>query len=78
MIAFASASLCVPIERIAVTTAGRPVGIAAIANAIAARKTVLNDSPRDMFRTIEITRALPEMTRIWLVSLLSCLVRGES
>ena len=78
MIAFASASLCVPIERIAVTTAGKPVGIAAIANAIAARKTVLNDSPRDMFRTIEITRALPEMTRIWLVSLLSCRVRGES
>ena len=40
-IAFAFASSCVPIERIVVTTAGRPVGIAAIANASAAVKTVL-------------------------------------
>ena len=40
-IAFALASSCVPIERIVVTTAGRPVGIAAIANARAAVKTVL-------------------------------------
>ncbi len=41
-IAFAFASSWVPIERIVVTTAGRPVGIAAIANASAAVKTVLN------------------------------------
>ena len=41
MIAFAFASVCVPIERMAVTTAGSPVGMAAIANAIAARKTSL-------------------------------------
>ena len=78
MIAFASASFCVPIERIAVTTAGRPVGMAAMANAIAARNTVLNDSPRDMLSTIEITSAEPEMTRIWLVSLFSCFVSGEA
>ncbi len=78
MMAFAFASVCVPIERIAVTTAGRPVGIAAMANAIAARKTVLKLSPRDMLSAIEMTRAVPEMTRIWLVSLFSCFVSGEA
>ena len=45
MIAFAFARVCVPIERIAVTTAGSPVGIAAMANAIAARKTSLKVFP---------------------------------
>src|ERR1700758_186660 len=70
MIAFAFASVCVPIERIAVTTAGRPVGIAAMAKAMAARKTSLKVLPgRDELITIEITSAVPEMTRIWLVSL---------
>ena len=67
-IAFAFASSCVPIERMVVTTAGSPVGIAAIANASAAVKTVLKLSPRDMFRTIEITTAAPEMKRICIVS----------
>ena len=38
-IALASASSRVPRERIVVTTAGRPVGIAAIANATATVKT---------------------------------------
>ena len=78
MMALAFASVWVPIERIAVTTAGRPVGIAAIAKAIAARKTVLKLSPRDMLSAIEMTSAVPEMTRIWLVSLLSCFVSGEA
>ena len=67
-----------PIERIAVTTAGRPVGIAAMANAIAARKTSSNEWPREVLIRIEITSAVPETTRIWLVSLVSCFVSGES
>ena len=78
MMALAFARVCVPIERIAVTTAGRPVGIAAMANAIAARKTVSKDSPRDRLSTIEMASAVPEMTRIWPVSLFSCLVSGEA
>src|SRR3954471_12978582 len=77
MMALALASVCVPFERMAVTTAGKPVGMAAIAKAIAARNTVLNDWPRDMLSTIETTSAVPEMTRIWAVSLLSWRVSGE-
>ena len=78
MMAFALARVCVPIERIAVTTAGRPVGIAAMANAMAARKTSLNEWPREVLIKIEMTSAVPEMTRIWLVSLFSCFVSGEA
>src|SRR5438477_11101089 len=63
-IAFARASICVPRDRIVVTTAGRPVGIAAIANAIAAVKTVLNVWPRDRLSTIDTTSARPAITRI--------------
>ena len=63
-IAFAPASVCVPMDRIVVTTAGRPVGIAAIANAIAAVKTVWNVWPRDTLSTIETTNASPAITRI--------------
>ena len=48
----------------------------AIANATAAVKTDLNDSPRDMFSTIETTTAAPEMKRIWPVSFSSCFVSG--
>jgi hypothetical protein len=78
MIAFAFASVCVPIERIAVTTAGRPVGIAAMAKAIAARKTSLKVLPgREALIATEMTSAVPEMTRIWPVSLFSCFVSGE-
>ena len=54
MIAFAFASIWVPYERIVVTTAGSPVGMAEIANAIAAVKTVSKLSPRDRLRMIEI------------------------
>ena len=70
-IAFAFASICVPIDRIVVTTAGRPVGIAETANAIAAVNTVWNESPRDRLMIIEIATATPAMTRIWFVSFAS-------
>ena len=71
MIAFAFASICVPYERIVVTTAGSPVGIAEIAKAIAAVKTVSKLSPRDRLRMIESATAAPAMNRIWLVSFFS-------
>ena len=74
----ASASRRVPIERIVVTTAGRPVGIAAIANAMAAVKTVSKASPRERLRTMETPTASPEIARIWLVSFVSCFVSGVS
>jgi len=54
-----------------VTTAGSPVGIAEIANAIAAVKTVSKLSPRDRLSAIETATDAPEMTRIWLVSFFS-------
>jgi hypothetical protein len=78
MIAFAFASCWVPYERMVVTTAGRPVGIAEIAKAIAAVKTVSKLSPRDRLRMIETATAAPEMKRIWLVSFLSWIVSGVS
>ncbi len=60
------------------TTAGSPVGMAEIANAIAAVKTVSKLSPRDRLSTIDTATAAPEMTRIWLVSFFSCVVSGVS
>src|SRR6478752_8039884 len=57
MIAFAFASICVPYERIVVTTAGRPVGIAEMANAIAAVKTVSKLSPRERLRITDTATA---------------------
>jgi len=75
-IAFARASICVPSDRIVVTTAGRPVGIAEIANAIAAVKTVLKLSPRERLRMIDTATAAPAMNRIWRVSFASCRVSG--
>ena len=75
-IAFARASICVPSDRIVVTTAGSPVGIAEIANAIAAVKTVWNVSPRERLRIIEIATAAPAMKRIWFVSFASWRVSG--
>src|SRR4029453_7841007 len=53
-IAFDRASIWVPSERIVVTTAGRPVGIAEIAKAIAAVNTVWNVWPREALMIIEI------------------------
>ncbi len=60
------------------TTAGRPVGMAEIANAIAAVKTVSKLSPRERLSTTETATAAPAMTRIWLVSFFSCIVSGVS
>jgi hypothetical protein len=77
-IAFAAASIRVPSERIAVTTAGRPVGIAEMANAIAAVKTAVKSLPRARFSRIETTSAMPATTRIWLVSAASWRVSGVS
>ena len=45
-IACALARVWVPYERIVVMTAGRPVGIADTANAMAVTNSVLNESPR--------------------------------
>ena len=60
MIAFAFASICVPCERTVVTTAGSPVGMAEIAKAIAAVKTVSKLSPRDRLSTIDTATAAPD------------------
>ena len=76
MIAPALASICVPIERIVVTTAGRPVGIAEIANATAAVNTVVNVSPRERLITIDTRTAAPPIKRIWFVSVASWRVSG--
>ena len=46
MIAPAAARVCEPFDRIAVTTAGRAVGIAATANATALRKSSWSWTPR--------------------------------
>ena len=78
MIALAFASICVPWERTVVTTAGSPVGIAEIANAIAAVNTVSKLSPRERLSAIEMPTETPEMTRIWPVSFLSWIVSGVS
>jgi hypothetical protein len=61
-----------------VTTAGSPVGMAAIANAIAAVNTVVNVWPRERLSRIEMRTASPEMIRIWLVSFVNCFVSGVS
>ena len=70
-IAPAAASVVVPIDRIAVTTAGRPVGMADTENATAVRKSSSNGVSRHSPRPIEMASATPAMTRIWLVSALS-------
>ena len=77
-IAFAFASSCVPMDRIVVTTAGRPVGMAAIAKAMAAVKTVWKVSPRDRLMIIESPSAAPAMITICTVSFVSCFVSGLS
>ena len=76
-IAFASASSRVPRERIVVTTAGSPVGIAAIANATPAVKTVVKLCPRDRLSTIETASASPAIVTSCLVSFSSCSVSGD-
>ena len=76
MIAPAAASVCEPFDRMAVTTAGRAVGMAATANATALRNSSWAWTPRYSPRPIEMTSATPAMTRIWLVRASSCLVSG--
>ena len=77
MIALASASSRVPRERIVVTTAGRPVGIAAIANATATVNTSVNVWPRAMLSTTEATSARPAIVTSCLVSFSSWTVSGD-
>ena len=60
----------------AVTTAGRPVGMADTENAMAVRNSSSNGVSRHRPRPIEMSSATPAMTRIWLVSALSCRVSG--
>ena len=78
MIALAFASICVPYERMVVTTAGRPVGIAEIAKAIAAVKTVSKLWPRERLRTTDTATAALAMTRICAVSFFSWIVSPVS
>ena len=77
MIALASASRRVPRERIVVTTAGSPVGIAAIANATATVNTSVKLCPRAMFSTTDATRARAAIVTSCLVSFSSCFVSGD-
>ena len=76
-IALASASSRVPRDRIVVTTAGRPVGIAAIANATATVKTSVKLWPRAMLITTDATSARPAIVTSCLVSFSSCSVSGD-
>ena len=76
MIAPAPASVCEPFDRMAVTTAGSAVGIAATANATALRNSSWAWMPRYRPSAIETTSATPAMTRIWFVSASSCFVSG--
>ena len=77
MIALASASRRVPRDRIVVTTAGRPVGIAAIANATATVNTSVKFCPRAMLIATEATSARPAIVTSCLVSFSSCSVSGD-
>ena len=76
-IALASASRRVPRERIVVTTAGSPVGIAAIANATATVNTSVKLCPRAMLSTTDATRARAAIVTSCLVSFSSCCVSGD-
>ena len=77
MIALASASSRVPRDRIVVTTAGSPVGIAAIANATATVKTSVKLCPRAMLSTMEATSANAAIMTSCLVSFSSWTVSGD-
>ena len=77
MIAFASASSRVPRERIVVTTAGRPVGMAAMAKATATVKTSVKLCPRIMFSATDATSARPAIVTSCLVSFSSWKVSGD-
>ena len=70
------ARACVPNDSNVVTTAGRPVGMAAMARLIPTRKSVSKSSPRISPITTINTSATPAMIVISTVSWSSCLVRG--
>ena len=72
----AAASFVVPIDRIAVTTAGRPVGMAETANATRSGTAPRMACPARARSRSRCASATPAMTRIWLVSALSCRVSG--
>ena len=59
------------------TTAGRPVGMAAIANATATVNTSVKLCPRSMFNTTETTSASPAIVTSCFVSFSSCTVSGD-
>ena len=71
-----AARAVVPIDRMAVTTAGSPVGIAETENAMAVRNRMSNGVFRNQPMMSEAASATPAMTRIWLVSALSWRVSG--
>ena len=66
----------VPMESRAVTTAGRPVGIAATASATPVMNSVSNDSPRTRPSTTTKTRATAAMDAMIFESPSSCFCRG--
>ena len=66
----------VPMDSSAVTTAGRPVGIAATASATPVMNSVSNDSPRISPSTMTNTRATPAMDAMIFDSASSCFCRG--
>ena len=76
MMAPASASNWDPLDRMAVTTAGRAVGMAATANATALRNSSSSWTLRYRPSPMDTTSAMPAMTRIWLVRASSCFVSG--
>ena len=71
-----AASACVPSESTVVTTAGRPVGIAAIARLMPIRKRSSKDSPRISPRRTTRTSAIAAIVVITTVSWSSWRVSG--
>ena len=75
-IAFLRAISRVPIDSSAVTTAGRPVGMAATARATPVMKRVSKDSPRISPSRMTNTSAMPAMTAMILERSSSCFCSG--
>ena len=71
-----AARVRVPMDSSMVTTAGRPVGMAAIARLMPTRKSSSKVSPRASPRTMISTRAIPARLVMITVSWSSCLVSG--
>ena len=74
----AAASIWEPLDRMAVSIAGSAVGMAAIMNATAVRKSSWSGTPRAIPRTSDAVSANAARTRIWRVSPLICFVSGVS